>query len=375
MNFEKLSRYMNTLQDKGIPGCDIVVWQNHREIFRYMCGEREPGVPMRGDELCWLYSATKVFTMTCAMQLVEQGKLSLTAPVADVLPAFSHMTVRDGDVIRPARTTMTLEHLMSMQGGLNYQTNVPPVLECREKYGVNATTRQIIDALAQNPLDFDPGTRYQYSLCHDVVAAMVEAVSGMTFSQYVQKHIIEPLEIEDLGFRPSAEQLARFSACYRWNEEKQQSLETDRTYNMYRFLSERYDSGGAGLFGGVTGYIRLADALANEGMGCTGAKILSQASIDEMRRDRLCNIREKKFIPFQRPGYGYGLGVRTLIDPTPSRSPVGEFGWDGAAGAYVLIDPTNRLSAFYVQNVLGYTRTYYDYHPAIRDCIYEGLEA
>ena len=128
--------------------------------------------------------------------------------------------------------------------------------------------------------------------------------------------------------------------------------------------------------GDVDSYILLPEALANDGVGRSGARILTRASIDAMRKNRLTGDSRRDYdVLCEKRGYGYGLGVRTLTDPATSRSPVGEFGWDSAAGAWSMIDVDRRLAAFYAQHVLNCKRAYDEFHPAIRDLIYEGLEA
>ena len=131
----------------------------------------------------------------------------------------------------------------------------------------------------------------------------------------------------------------------------------------------------AGLVSDLDSYVLLPIALANDGVGLNGAKILTRESIDEMRRSRVSGASRADFDKMEKRGYSYGLGVRTLAEAETSRSPVGEFGWDGAAAAWTMVDPENRLSAFYVQHVHNCQRAYLEIHPTIRDLIYECLEA
>ncbi len=373
MNFDALTRYLDALPEKGVPGCAMTVFLHHEPIYRHMAGEGRPGQPICGDETYWLYSATKLFTMTAAMQLIERGAMRLDDPVSKYLPAYENLTFLDGETVRPARTVMTLEHLMSMQGGLDYELNTPAIRACLEAYGDKAATLQIVNAFAQRPLGFDPGTRFRYSLCHDVMAAVIEVVSGKTFAEFVRENIVEPLGMKSITFHPTADQMDRLAAAYQWDEQEQPHPR-DRRVNAY-VLSPAYDSGGAGLLSDLDSYVLLPDALANGGVGRTGAHILSPASIDELRRDRQKGACRADFDLCGKVGYSYGLGVRTLVDASTSRSPVGEFGWDGAAGAWTMIDPEHHLSAFYVQHVLSCGRAYSEFHPAIRDLIYEGLGA
>ena len=143
--------------------------------------------------------------------------------------------------------------------------------------------------------------------------------------------------------------------------------------NRYR-LTPNYDSGGAGLACTVDDYSLLLDALANGGVAFNGYQLLSQESIDEMRKPQLCEKAQADFARSGKVGYGYGLGVRTLIDHSKSKSPIGEFGWDGAAGAYALVDSENHLSIFYAQEVLGMMKAYNEIHPTLRDLVYEAIK-
>lgn len=180
MDFTRLTAYLDYLHKLNVPGCDLALYRDHELIYRHQAGWRDLNrtVPIQGNEAYFLYSATKVFTTCAAMQLIEQEKMRLDDPVSLYLPAYAHLTVKDGDTVRPARTVMTVRHLMSMQSGLNYDTETPAIEKVMKDSGQRATTRQIAEAKAESPLDFDPGTDFQYSFSHDVLAAVIEAASG-----------------------------------------------------------------------------------------------------------------------------------------------------------------------------------------------------
>ena len=373
MNFDSLTRYLDALPEKGVPGCGLTVWIGHQPVYRHFVGEGRPGQPIDGTETYWLYSATKVFTMTAAMICVEKGLFSLNDPVYRFLPEYANLTVRDGEEIRPARTVLTIEHLMSMQGGLDYELGSPAIRACLKEHGKETATRQVAAALATQPLNFDPGTHMRYSLCHDVMGAVIEAASGMPFGEFMRENIIAPLGMNTMTFHPTPEQYARMGACYQWDA-KERPQSRNPMVNPYRLTSEAYESGGAGLLGDLDSYILLTDALANDGMGANGARILTRASIDEMRRDRMVGASREDFDTLNKVGYSYGLGVRTLVDDRLSRSPIGEFGWDGAAGAWTMVDVERHIAAFYVQHVHACGRAFDEFHPAIRNLIYEGID-
>ena len=168
MNFEALTDYLDTLSRLNVPGCDLAVYRDHQPVYRHQAGFRddEKQQPMEGNETFFLYSATKVFTTCAVMQLVEQGKIRLDDPVSDYLPDYAHLTVKDGDTVRPAKTVMTVRHLMSMQSGLNYDREGPEVT-----------------AVAKDVMDFVNGSDGRASVKgadYDgkiVDAAMVDALS------------------------------------------------------------------------------------------------------------------------------------------------------------------------------------------------------
>lgn len=260
-----------------------------------------------------------------------------------------------------------------MQSGLNYNLDAPAIHKTMEETGGHATTRQVICALAAEPLDFEPGTHFQYSLSHDVLGAVIEAVSGRKFGEYLDAHIFRPLRMPDTGFRMTPDRRERLAAQFQYDAEKKavSQMTADNNY----VLSDRYESGGAGLISTADDYMKFLDAMCGAGENADGVRILRPETVDAIRRPQLSGASRQDFDQFGRIGYSYGLGCRTLVEreKSGSRSPVGEFGWDGAAGAYALIDAENELAIFYVQHVRGSHFVYSEVHPRIRDFAYEML--
>ncbi len=378
MDFTNLTRYLDGLTGVGVPGCDLIVYKDHREIYRHFAGmrDREAGVKMDGSEVYWIYSATKVHTCAAALQLIERGLIDLDDPVAKYLPAYSHMSVIENGRVRAAATVMTVRHLFAMQGGLTYDIHSPSIEKAKLYSGMKANTRTLVDAIAEEPLTFDPGAHYQYSLCHDVLGAIIEVVSGEKLSDYMRKHIWDALGLKDTGFTLTEDKKSRFAKQYTYDADTQTSHPfEDGDENCYQ-LTPNYESGGAGLLSSVNDYILLSDALACGGAGATGEHIMKPETVDLMRTNQQSGACMDDFSNnFRRRGYGYGLGVRTLLDASVAKSPVGEFGWDGAACAYTLIDPKNRLSAFFGMQVRGCGYGYDVIHPTLRDMIYDSLNA
>ncbi len=362
MNFEPLKSFMDEyLPMLGVPGTDISIYKDHEELFRYQSGYENLArrTPVRPDALYHLYSCTKVATCVAATQLIERGEMLSTDPVYAYIPEYRDITVRSVDkngneIIRPAEKVLTIEHLLTMTGGFDYDLNRPALQAAIKETGGRASTVEIARAMAKDPLCFEPGTKFQYSLCLDVVGALVEIVSDMPFGEYLQKNIFEPLGMKDTFFNIPEEKKHRLATQYTLDRSIGRPVEVPIDENCFRFGSE-YESGGAGLVSSVDDYVLLADALANYGEGKTGSRILSRSGVELMRANHLSPEVFKTFDIPQCKGYGYGYGVRSNIDPVSSGnlSPVGEFGWDGMRGSYLSADPENRIAIFYAEHLGG----------------------
>lgn len=217
---------------------------------------------------------------------------------------------------------------------------------------------------------FEPGTRWNYSFCHDVLAALVEVVDGRRFSTYIKDEITGPLGLKDTGFDLSSEQESRLAPQYEYDKELGKPIRKDE--NIARFGSE-YESGGAGLFSTVNDYAMFLNTLTNLGTSSNNIRILSPASVELMRTDHLTESTRGDFSWEQMAGYGFGLGVRTHISATKSGSlsSIGEFGWSGAAGCLAIIDPISQLTVMYGQQLLNSQEPIV--HPRLRNIIYSCL--
>lgn len=390
MNFEKLTAYLDGLKGSyGVPGTDIIVTKDHDVVYRHQTGfcDYEGKIPTREDNLYRLFSATKVITMTAVMQLIEQGKISLYDELRKFIPEFGCLYVADeytfsfpihwpdrSDPCHLAHNSIRIIDLMSMTAGLSYNTTAPELLRVREESGNQASTQEVVRAMAEMPLLYEPGTRWGYSLAHDVLAAVVEIVSGQKFSEYLDEHIFRPLGVSDLHFSLDAEQQKRVAALYMGKFGTKDIVRDDGEMSDSFKITENYESGGAGLIAGIADYSTVIDALANGGVGRNGARILSEKSIRLFMTNYTTGQMQKDFEESGKDGYGYGLGVRVLVDGSRSKSPLGEFGWDGAAGAYAVIDPVHHISIFYVQHIMGFPVVYSEIHPAVRDLVYDALQ-
>ncbi|MBR2018886.1 MAG: beta-lactamase family protein [Clostridia bacterium] len=376
MNFSKVDDYLEQLPNYGFPACELAVTHKGSLVYRRAVGfaDIEKTRPTSENDLYYVFSVTKTTTCICAMRLVEEGKLGLDDPVSKYLPTYAYLTVKNpkGGAPTPAKETLTVRHLFTMTGGLNYDLNAAPIIRaCQDP---NATTLDIVNSFAETPLDFEPGTRYQYSLCHDVLAAVVEVVSGMRFADYVQRYMLDPLGMKNTGFHLPEELRPRLSQLYRFvhGAMKAEPMEIRNSF----IFNDHYDSGGAGFYSCTTDQIRLMTVMANGGKTEDGYSLLRPETIRMMMVGQLSDAQHISFCPTHRYGYSYGLGGRVHVDPILSRSraAVGEFGWGGAAGAFNLIDPEKQVALYFATHVKGAQFVYHMVHPTLRDLTYEAIE-
>ncbi len=388
MNFHLLEQYLDSLNEEyGIPALDVIVTKDHETVYRHMVGhsDSEGKRPVSARDMYLMYSCTKVVTMTAMMQLIEAGKASLYDPVSRFLPEWEYMSVIDADwkskpfdfspTLREpahfAKNRVRIIDCMSMTAGLTYDIRSEAIRALIEKKP-DASTREVVAAIAKMPLLFEPGTRYHYSLGHDVIAAVIEAISGERFSDYLNRHIFQPLGITDLTCHMTEEQAARLSAIYSYQPDTKTMKYLGEDIPLFA-ITPNYESGGAALAGTAEAYSAVIEALANGGVGRNGSRILREESVMLFTRsvltgEALGDFRVGRFLE-----YSYGLGVRVKMTDFIGQSPAGEFGWDGAAGAYAVVDPFNHVSVFYVEHILNFFEGYSVIHPRVRDLVYKGL--
>ncbi len=366
MDFTPLKTYLQGLRDEwGVPGCSMIVRVGGETVFDHYENAKD-------SDVYWIYSATKVFTAVLFCRFLEKGLVRMEDKVSDYLPEYASLTVAEKDgPTRPAKTELTVGQLITMCGGLTYNIMDKAIHEEKDR-----TTRGIVRAIAKMPLMADPGETFNYSLCHDVLAAVLEVISGERFADMIRTQITEPLGMTGTVFHPDEALLARFAQQYIYDGENRKAKPIP-CVNHFCF-SPAFDSGGAGLCSTRDDYILLADALANGGKGKDGYELLKPETIALMRENRLNEQQKQGFDRCwgaRHRSYGYGLGVRTRIDHTDEGlSPLGEFGWDGAAGAYCMVDADNHISAFYAQHVLNMGPVYEVIHPTLRNLIYKCLK-
>ena len=338
--FEQTKALCGHFLTMGIPGFDLAVYKDGECVLRYMGGYSDPEnkIPMSGKEKYHVYSCSKLITCVAAMQLWEKGLFRLEDELADYIPEFKNMMVKTENGVRPAKNPIRIHNLFEMTSGMNYNLWTP---ELREFYIADerrCATLDVVKRLARTPLEFDPGEGWYYSLSHDVLAALVEVLSGQKFNDYVKEHIFEPLGMADTDFLHPMEDWEGFANQYKCDEATGEFKPLWR--NPYR-PGKLYASGGAGCVSTVDDFIKFLEALR------IGDVILKKETIAMMRKDRLTE-EQREMYKFGGKHVGYGLGVRASREGS-WRS---EFGWGGAAGAYASVDYENNVTIYYAQHVL-----------------------
>ena len=319
----------------------------------------ERDAPMRDDAIFRIYSMTKPITSVALMMLYEDGHFQLNDPVHRFIPQWRDLAVYEAGVVpnfvtRPVERAMTVKDLFTHMSGLTYgfmnRTNVD---HAYRKLGVGAgegvTLRTMIDTLANLPLEFSPGTRWNYSVATDVLGYLVEVMSGMTFDAYLRTRIFEPLGMKDTAFSVSADSVNRFAANYSRGPSKTLRREDDPRNSVY-LKPRTFFSGGGGLVSTAHDYLRFCRMLVNGGE-LDGVRILGRKTIELMTCNHLPNGEDLtrwalgSFSETANEGYGFGLGFSINLGPdrTATIGSKGEYAWGGAASTIFWVDPVEEL--------------------------------
>lgn len=385
MDFQRLTDFLEGLSKKGIPGNSCAVMLDGKRVYEHYSGyaDLEAQKPVGPDTLFRIYSMTKIFTCVAAMQLYEKGLFSLSDPVSEYLPEFTQMRVLaskpNGKPLEyPAAQKIRVEDLFGMTAGLTYFDDGGEAARVRaenlrklESEHPNYTTRDYAKMLASGPLAFEPGSHWRYSTCHEALGAFVEVVSGERFSAYIEEHICRPLGLHDTFFRCDEQtREARLARFYQHQEDGSYERITDQ--DEHYALESRMDRGGAGLLSTLGDYLTFAQTLTDGGVSEEGVRIIGEETLRLMRTNRLNAVQRQDFDWIQYRGYGYGLGVRVMMDPAMAGGGhMGEFGWSGMAGTWVMMDPAKRLTAVYMEQVAPSLEAYIT--PKLRNIIYSCL--
>lgn len=314
--------------------------------------DREAGSPMQVDTLFRIYSMTKPITSLALLMLYEEGRLRLTDPVSRFIPAFRELKVYVrsapmGIELAPLQREITVRDLLTHTSGLTYgflpDSPVTTLYRNVEIQKPHMNLPEFIAELVKLPLAHQPGERWTYSVATDVVAYLVEVISGMPLDRYFEEQIFKPLGMVDTTFTVPPEKVSRLSTVYQiMPAGGLQPIDTPA--NSPFAQPKRFLSGGGGLVSTIGDYLRFAQMLLNGGE-LDGARRVSRKTIELMTMNHLPSA----LLPFgvSKPlyGYGFGLGVEVLLDvaQTGTLGSVGTFDWSGAANTDFWVDPKEQL--------------------------------
>lgn len=336
----------------------------HHEAFGLM--DRESQTPMAKDAIFRIFSMTKPITCVALMMLYEQGHFQLIDPVSKFIPAFKHIKVYTDDGLVDLAEPINIRHLLTHTSGLTYHFwEYGRVEEMYREAAVSSLKplEEFVADLAAQPLAFQPGTNFRYSFSQDVVAHLVEIMSGQSFADYLEQHIFKPLGMVDSGFYVPKDNLNRLSAMYGVAELFEPQMTgteqwegADRGINkLIAGPTDSFESaphnifrGGHGLVSTAADYLRFCQMTLNGGE-LDGERILGRKTLQAM----ITNHLDASLLPYETggiysPGVGYGLGFGVLMDlgQYMTVGSVGEYNWSGAATTSFWIDPIEELIGF-----------------------------
>ena len=356
----------NLVKRQNLNFLDVVANKDGKKVFGY-----GGGFDKSDRKRYFVFSCTKPIVSACILKLVEEGKLDVETPLSKYLPAFSEAFIIENGVRKKAGE-MKIKHLLTMTSGLSYNYDTEPFREILAATDGKASTAEICEAFVKTPLLFNPGERFYYGLSFDVLGVVIEKVTGTPLDEYVKKTIFEPLGMFDSGFTRGDGEAENLKALYA----KTADGITVKVKNANELVfSPYYLSGGAGVVSTTEDYMKFADCLTNGGKAANGYRLLKESSVKDMAKNHVGEISVNNgFTCVQGDDYAYGYGVRTRIKPLNFGLPVGEFGWDGAAGSYFMCDLKNRVTVYIGMCLMNWPATFKGEHLKIVKTIYDSLE-
>lgn len=345
--------YIDRGQIAGISAC---IAHRGETVFRQNFGwaNIEKGQPITDDTIYRIFSMTKPITALAALMLWEEEKFDLDDEVSKYLPAFAKPNYLTSDnQLKPCKNAITIRHLLTMTSGMGYdfQTTAQGVRYSRLLKRLDSKMSSInniefANQLATVPLVFEPGTDYNYAFSLEVIGALIEVISGQKFGVFLQQRILKPLGMIDTGFHVPESKQSRFCELYLWDDEELIPISEDVPFFSHDLPLQ---FGGGGLVSTVDDYMKFTRLMLNNGT-VDGRQFVKPETLTMMRSNHLEGKALEHFYDDGNAGYGYGLGVRSLISPKLSglNASVGEFGWDGAASTWTGIDQGHEVTAVFM---------------------------
>jgi CubicO group peptidase (beta-lactamase class C family) len=348
------------IAQRKIPAAVGMVADGHSILYSGAFGTRDSsGVPVTADSIFAIASMTKAITTVAALQLVEQGKVKLDEPVAQYLPKLANLEVLEGfdaetgkPKLRPARTPVTLKHLLTHTSGICYD------IWDADMFRYTSQTKGVVPSIP--PLMFEPGTRWQYGMGVDWAGRLVEAVSGMNLEEYFQARILGPLEMRDTSFLVPAAKFERLVADY-----SRQSDGSLKENPRVQPSAPKEFNGGGGLYSTTGDYVRFMQMILGKGRGSNKVQILQPKTVESMEINQIGSATAGKMKSYRsnlssdvdiQPGATEKWGLGFLINNTAyegGRS-AGSLAWAGLLNTFYWIDPKRRMCAVLMMQFLPF---------------------
>jgi CubicO group peptidase (beta-lactamase class C family) len=348
--------------ERRVAGAVAAVKTSEAATLYLSAGNVALGALARVDETTiWrIYSMTKPITGLAALMLVEEGKLGLDQPISAHLPEFRDMRVMQNGATsetRPARSPITVRHLLTHTAGLSYTIHEGALERLYRRDGLFAAGRAItlrdgdgrppptLDEfgarLARLPLIADPGARWRYSLSLDLLGLVIQRASGQPFDQFLHRRIFAPLRMLDTAFYVPPEKLERFTTNYARAESGLRVADERGTSAYAQQTGVPY--GGAGLVSTARDYARFCEMLLNEG-ALDGVRIARRETVRLAHSDLLPDGVDMRDTVLRGSRFGAGVSITSEASALPGETPVGAYGWGGAASTLFWIDPANQAA-------------------------------
>lgn len=395
VNGEQLARVGEHLKTQyvepgKIPGSLALVARRGQICYLDVAGQAdlERDTAMSTDTIFRIYSMTKPITSVALMTLYEKGLFSLTDPVHRYIPSWRNLQVRKGGswplfLTEPCARPMTIRDLLMHTSGLTYDfmqaTNLDRAYRKlkvgRPSHG--STLRDMIDQLAELPLEFSPGESWNYSLATDVLGYLIEVISGQSLPEYLQEAIFKPLAMTDTSFSIDDDKVSRLASCYERDMKKELILNDDGQDSDY--AQRTFYSGGGGLLSTATDYYRFCQMLLNGGT-VDGQRIIGSRTLDFMTRNHLpdgADMSEVALGSFSETiyeGVGFGLGFANKVDPAKNAHPgsQGSYFWGGMASTLFWVDPTEDLIVIFMTQLIPSST--FNFRGQLESMVYAALD-
>jgi len=387
---ERITAHFGRYVEEGtIPGCQVTVARGGEVAYFRSMGQRdrERGRPVTEDTIWRIYSMTKPVTSIALMQRYELGEFLLTDPVHRYIPEWRDLKVEVADdegttrLVEPDRPMSVRDALMHMTGLPGAVVPDHPVdHRYNEAVRANAsgmTLEGAVSLLADLPLKFHPGTRFNYGLSTDICGRLVEVLSGQPFDEYLDDHVLGPLGMVDTGFSVPDAAADRLAACYLYAPGSAPTLLDDPATSSYR-RRRSYLSGAGGLVSTSGDYLRFCQMLLGEGQ-LDGERIIGRKTLELMACNHLPGGRDLAAFAtggFGESGFegvGFGLGFAVGLGPaaTATVGSYGEYYWGGAASTAFWVDPVEDVTAVFMTQLVP--STLYPFRSQLRALVYQAL--